>query len=64
MAAALLTPETVTLHNIPYVRDIITQRQNEDEHGSSLEHRMQQNATHDSANGRSSQTARRTAVAR
>ena len=26
MAAALLTPETVTLHNIPYVRDIITQR--------------------------------------
>ena len=26
MAAALLSPETVTLHNIPYVRDIITQR--------------------------------------
>src|SRR5260370_7999018 len=26
MAAALLTAETVTLHNIPYVRDIITQR--------------------------------------
>ena len=26
MAAALLTRETVTLHNIPYVRDIITQR--------------------------------------
>ncbi|HEX8773322.1 MAG TPA: UDP-N-acetylglucosamine 1-carboxyvinyltransferase [Pyrinomonadaceae bacterium] len=26
MAAALLTPETVMLHNIPYVRDIITQR--------------------------------------
>jgi UDP-N-acetylglucosamine 1-carboxyvinyltransferase len=26
MAASLLTPETVTLHNIPYVRDIITQR--------------------------------------
>jgi UDP-N-acetylglucosamine 1-carboxyvinyltransferase len=26
MAAALLTSETVTLHNIPYVRDIITQR--------------------------------------
>jgi UDP-N-acetylglucosamine 1-carboxyvinyltransferase len=26
MAAALLTPDTVTLHNIPYVRDIITQR--------------------------------------
>lgn len=26
MAAALLSPETVMLHNIPYVRDIITQR--------------------------------------
>jgi UDP-N-acetylglucosamine 1-carboxyvinyltransferase len=26
MAAALLTPQTVILHNIPYVRDIITQR--------------------------------------
>ena len=26
MAAALLSSETVTLHNIPYVRDIITQR--------------------------------------
>ncbi|MBA2339669.1 MAG: UDP-N-acetylglucosamine 1-carboxyvinyltransferase [Pyrinomonadaceae bacterium] len=26
MAAAILTPETVTLHNVPYVRDIITQR--------------------------------------
>src|SRR5436305_15287712 len=26
MAAAILTSETVTLHNIPYVRDIITQR--------------------------------------
>ncbi|HET9530329.1 MAG TPA: UDP-N-acetylglucosamine 1-carboxyvinyltransferase [Blastocatellia bacterium] len=26
MAAALLTPETVTLHNVPYVRDIITMR--------------------------------------
>src|SRR6266436_5370798 len=26
MAAALLTPETITLHNLPYVRDIITQR--------------------------------------
>jgi UDP-N-acetylglucosamine 1-carboxyvinyltransferase len=26
MAAALLTGESVTLHNIPYVRDIITQR--------------------------------------
>ena len=26
MAAALLTAETITLHNLPYVRDIITQR--------------------------------------
>src|SRR3989442_9379859 len=26
MAVALLTPETVTLHNLPYVRDIITMR--------------------------------------
>ncbi len=26
MAASLLTPETIILHNIPYVRDIITQR--------------------------------------
>ena len=26
MAAAILTGETVTLHNLPYVRDIITQR--------------------------------------
>src|SRR6059058_4477129 len=26
MAAALLSAETVTLHNVPYVRDIITQR--------------------------------------
>ena len=26
MAAALLTAESVTLHNVPYVRDIITQR--------------------------------------
>ena len=26
MAAALLTPETVILHNLPYARDIITQR--------------------------------------
>jgi UDP-N-acetylglucosamine 1-carboxyvinyltransferase len=26
MAAAILTPETVTLHNLPYARDIITQR--------------------------------------
>lgn len=26
MAASLLTPETITLHNLPYVRDIITMR--------------------------------------
>src|SRR5262245_22512496 len=26
MAAALLTPETITLHNLPYARDIITMR--------------------------------------
>jgi UDP-N-acetylglucosamine 1-carboxyvinyltransferase len=26
LAATLLTPETVTLHNVPYVRDLITQR--------------------------------------
>src|SRR5919198_191727 len=26
MAAAILTPETVTLHNVPYVRDCLTQR--------------------------------------
>src|SRR6267154_2107688 len=26
MSAAILTPGTITLHNIPYVRDIITQR--------------------------------------
>src|SRR5215831_1275350 len=26
LAATLLTPETVILHNVPYVRDIITQR--------------------------------------
>jgi UDP-N-acetylglucosamine 1-carboxyvinyltransferase len=26
MAAAVLTPETVTLHNVPYVRDCLTQR--------------------------------------
>ncbi len=26
MAAAILTPDTITLHNIPYVRDIITMR--------------------------------------
>ncbi|MBA2379385.1 MAG: UDP-N-acetylglucosamine 1-carboxyvinyltransferase, partial [Blastocatellia bacterium] len=26
LAAVLLTPETVTLHNVPYVKDLITQR--------------------------------------
>jgi UDP-N-acetylglucosamine 1-carboxyvinyltransferase len=26
MAASILTPETVTLHNVPYVRDCLTQR--------------------------------------
>jgi UDP-N-acetylglucosamine 1-carboxyvinyltransferase len=26
LAAALLTPETVILHNVPYVRDLITMR--------------------------------------
>src|ERR687894_1366071 len=26
LAAAILTPETVTLHNVPYVRDCLTQR--------------------------------------
>ncbi len=26
LAAALLTPDTVTLHNVPYVKDLITQR--------------------------------------
>ncbi|MGH9846825.1 MAG: UDP-N-acetylglucosamine 1-carboxyvinyltransferase, partial [Blastocatellia bacterium] len=26
LAATLLTPETVTLHNVPYVRDLITMR--------------------------------------
>ncbi len=26
LAAALLSPETVTLHNVPYVKDLITQR--------------------------------------
>lgn len=36
MAAALLTPETVTLHNIPYVRDIITQRRLLEDIGSTV----------------------------
>ena len=26
LAATLLSPETVTLHNVPYVKDLITQR--------------------------------------
>jgi len=26
LAATLLTPKTVTLHNVPYVKDLITQR--------------------------------------
>src|SRR5215831_15138606 len=26
LAATLLTPETITLHNVPYVKDLITQR--------------------------------------
>ncbi len=36
MAAALLTPENVTLHNIPYVRDIITQRRLLEDLGSTV----------------------------
>src|SRR3954466_7116979 len=36
MAAALLTPETVILHNIPYVRDIITQRRLLEDLGSTV----------------------------
>ncbi|MBC7909079.1 MAG: UDP-N-acetylglucosamine 1-carboxyvinyltransferase [Pyrinomonadaceae bacterium] len=36
MAASLLTPETVTLHNIPYVRDIITQRRLLEDLGSTV----------------------------
>ncbi|HVG34815.1 MAG TPA: UDP-N-acetylglucosamine 1-carboxyvinyltransferase [Pyrinomonadaceae bacterium] len=36
MAAALLTPETVVLHNIPYVRDIITQRRLLEDLGSTV----------------------------
>jgi UDP-N-acetylglucosamine 1-carboxyvinyltransferase len=36
MAAALLTSETVTLHNIPYVRDIITQRRLLEDLGSTV----------------------------
>jgi UDP-N-acetylglucosamine 1-carboxyvinyltransferase len=36
MAAALLTPETITLHNLPYVRDIITQRRLLEDLGSTV----------------------------
>jgi UDP-N-acetylglucosamine 1-carboxyvinyltransferase len=36
MAAALLTTETVTLHNLPYVRDIITMRRLLEDLGSTV----------------------------
>ena len=36
MAAALLTPETVILHNLPYVRDIITMRRLLEDLGSTV----------------------------
>ena len=36
MAAALLTAETVTLHNLPYVRDIITMRRLLEDLGSRI----------------------------
>jgi UDP-N-acetylglucosamine 1-carboxyvinyltransferase len=36
MAAALLTPETVTLHNVPYARDIITMRRLHEDLGSQV----------------------------
>jgi UDP-N-acetylglucosamine 1-carboxyvinyltransferase len=36
MAAALLTSETVTLHNLPYVRDIITMRRLLEDLGSTV----------------------------
>src|ERR671917_841082 len=36
MAAAILTGETVTLHNLPYVRDIITQRRLLEDIGSTV----------------------------
>jgi UDP-N-acetylglucosamine 1-carboxyvinyltransferase len=36
MAAALLTAETVTLHNLPYVRDIITMRRLLEDLGSEI----------------------------
>src|SRR5918997_2200726 len=36
MAAAVLTPETVTLHNVPYVRDCVTQRRLLEDLGSTV----------------------------
>jgi UDP-N-acetylglucosamine 1-carboxyvinyltransferase len=36
MAAAILTPETVTLHNVPYVRDCLTQRRLLEDLGSTV----------------------------
>lgn len=36
LAAALLTPETVTLHNVPYVKDLITQRRLLEDLGSTV----------------------------
>src|SRR5215470_14075247 len=36
IAAALLTPETVTLHNLPYARDIITMRRLLEDLGSQV----------------------------
>ena len=36
MAAALLTADTVTLHNVPYVRDIITMRRLHEDLGSQV----------------------------
>src|SRR5215213_1880101 len=36
MAAVLLTPDTVTLHNLPYVRDIITMRRLLEDLGSTV----------------------------
>jgi UDP-N-acetylglucosamine 1-carboxyvinyltransferase len=36
MAAAILSPETVTLHNVPYVRDCLTQRRLLEDLGSTV----------------------------
>ena len=36
LAAALLSPETVTLHNVPYVKDLITQRRLLEDLGSTV----------------------------